>query len=595
MAQAPLLTTTAPRQPDLMAFGFILTGHLTVQEIASYLPDLDLCSFALVERATCDAVLPKNAGHWRTRFRELYDLPRSKALASIPESYKLRKRYLTHLVNFKLGNSGDEQACLKAIRQLILEVSADFDPSASRNINQLYKFFRKSNLLHDAFRWSHVRFLPGTAVPDRDHHLLTVIRVFFFIWTIQFASEEDFPDFYPVSLRKTCYRLEYSQARVLSLTEPNLHRALVEQNGDIDFVGLNHLINLWKFHLCLNPFGQLMENYANLPWYHRPKLHLDHIWILDTLNIGNLWKGALLCLDTESAANFSYHGVDNNAYTDGYFTGGNDFLDMKLAMAPDGRGCMWPRVFEEATHGMPENLKGLADRLDIPQLRPVEPPLDKASRPKFTRATTSPKSGTEAYSKPLTWRLMTDAVEQLLEANRREGLRFPESGSEVKRVPYRILIGNGDRQCLDNKLRFAAILHPLGCHAGIPGWQRISMVGFYVPKSGTAHRGYLDANPEDFDIAMTYEGVVPPTASAIIGYCKNCNDNVLAEPPIPFLYWTVGDLGEQGEEGDDGHTEADTSSDGEKVYEEELAARKAKENMDELEWAMAMEAAHKRS
>ncbi|KAL9580752.1 MAG: hypothetical protein Q9212_004308 [Teloschistes hypoglaucus] len=553
-----------------MAIGFMLTGDSVAKPPQTF------------------AKLPSEAGDPVTQSR------RSKNPASIQDSYKLRKRYLTHLVYFKLGNSGEEQACLKAIRQLILEVSDDSDLSVSRNINQLYKFFRKSNLLHDAFRWSHVRSSPGATVPDWDYHLLTVIRVFFFVWTIQFATEQDFPDFYPVALRKTAYRLEYSQARVLSLTEASLHRTLVEQNGDIDFVRLNHLINLWKYHLCLNPIGQLMENYANLPWYQRPRLHLDQDWIPDNLNIGALWKGALLCLDTDSATNFTYDGIDNNnVYTDGYFTGGNAFLDMALVIGPEGGRCRWPRVFEEATHGMPDNFQGLADRLDTPQLRPVEPPLDKASRPTFTKATTSPKSGTEAYSKPLTWRLMTDAVEQLLQANRHQGLRFPQSGSEAKSVPYRILIGNGDRQCRDNKLRFAAILHPLGCHAGIPGWQRISMVGFYVPKSGTVEGGYLDADPSDFHIAMTYEGVVPPTASAILGYCKSWDDNFPFEPPIPFLYWTVGDQSEQGEEGDNGYTEADRSSDEEEAYGEDLAAREAEKNRDELEWAMAVEAAHK--
>ncbi|KAL9590349.1 MAG: hypothetical protein Q9203_000869 [Teloschistes exilis] len=576
MAQTPLLTT-GPYKVDQMAIGFVLTKP--------------------PQTATCNAVLPKNAGHWRARFQELYDLPRSKNPASIKESYKLRKRYLSHLVYFKLGNSDEEQACLEAIRQLILEVSAASDPSVSRNINQLYKFFRKSNLLHDAFRWSHVRASPGAAVPDWDNHLLTVIRVFFFVWTIQFATEEDYPDFYPVALRKTAYRLEDSQVRILSLTEPSHHRALVAQNGDIDFVGLNHLINLWKFHLCLNLVGSLTENYANLPWYKRPKLHLDQAWIPDTLNIGILWKGALLCVDIDSMTNVTYRGVDNNVYTDDWFTGGNDFLDLQLIAAPEGHRCRWPRVFEEATRGMPDNLQGLANRLDTPQLRSVEPPLDKASRSTFTKATTSPKSGAEAYYKPLTWRLMTDTVEQLLQANRRQGLRFPQSGSEVKRVPYRILLGTGDLRCRDKELRFAAILHPLGCHAGIPGWQRISMVGFYVPKSGTVERGYLDANPSDFRIAMTYEGVVPPTASAILGYCNHWEDNICNEPPIPFLYWTVADIGEQGEEDDNGDSEADTSSneDDEKYHQEELAAREAKANRDELEWAMAMEAAHRRS
>lgn len=56
----------------------------------------------------------------------LYDLPIGKSAASIKESYKLRKRYLNHRIHFKQGNSGEEKACIKAIKQLILGQSLQF-------------------------------------------------------------------------------------------------------------------------------------------------------------------------------------------------------------------------------------------------------------------------------------------------------------------------------------------------------------------------------------------------------------------------------------------------------------------------------------
>lgn len=85
-----------------------------------YLPDKDLKSFSLVQRAARDAVIPANAGHWRQRFRDQYDLPLGKSPAAIKEDYIVRKRFLARRIHLKYGQSPDEVACLKAIRQLII-------------------------------------------------------------------------------------------------------------------------------------------------------------------------------------------------------------------------------------------------------------------------------------------------------------------------------------------------------------------------------------------------------------------------------------------------------------------------------------------
>lgn len=97
-----------------------LKSSQILQEIAVYLPDKDLKSFSLVQRAARDAVIPANAGHWRQRFRDQYDLPLGKVPAAIKEDYILRRCFLTHQIHFNYGQSLDEIACLKAIRQLIV-------------------------------------------------------------------------------------------------------------------------------------------------------------------------------------------------------------------------------------------------------------------------------------------------------------------------------------------------------------------------------------------------------------------------------------------------------------------------------------------
>lgn len=296
--------------------------------------------------------------------------------------------------------------------------------------------------------------------------------------------------------------------------------------------------------------------------------------------------------DPASLRNVYYNDVPKTVYTDGWFTGGNDFLDLTLRGGDPRRRLKWPRVFEEATGALPDNLVGLANRMDIPQLRPVEPPLDKACRPKFTKTTTSPKSGTEAYHKPLAWRLMTDTVEQLLEANRHKGLTFPRPTTKKTRVDYKVFVGNGDATCQDNELRFAAVVHPLGSHGGIPGWKRISMVAFKKPESGSARRGYLDAKEEDFRITMTYEGVILPTGAVMLGYCrKRFEDNTYSDS-IPFVYWSVCRPLEDDEDDDGDNRDSEEHA---FHFQDMIARGEAEDRRDELEWAMAMEAARNRS
>ncbi|KAL8694335.1 MAG: hypothetical protein Q9218_000972 [Villophora microphyllina] len=647
MALAPLLTTTSNK----MAVAFIVTGSLEakrlksfrrlpseiVQEIAKYLPDSDFGSFALVERATCDAVLPSNAGHWRHRFTELYDLPTGKRPASIVSDYKLRKRYLSHLVHFKLGNSGEEKACLRAIKQLILEAPAAAHPLLSRNIDQLWHFMTKSNLLHDAFRWPHVRTSPGEAVPDMDSSLLGIIRVVFFPWTLLTAMSDVLG--YPYSLRQTAYGIEYSQDHVLDLIEPHRDQPLVDHNGEIDLNSLCHMTNVWKFHLAINDHGPLREMFSNLPYWERPRLHLEDSLVQEDMNMGNMWKGALtypllVDADLDSMATVTYNYVSNDVFTTASFTGGNDFLDLKLFRTRRNR-LPWPEVFEKATCGLPHNLEALANRMGIPQLRPVEAPVDKASRPKFTKVTTSPKSGTKAFHKPLAWRSMTDAVEQLIDANHDCGLSYLSTQAKDNGVPYRVLIGNGDKRCKDNKLRFAAgesvptirrdcrtdyelpVLHGLPAQFGVRGFQRISMVAFKTPKTGSAKRGYLDAKEEDFRIRMTYEGVVLPGGTAILGYCTRPPGHLNREQQsFPFFFWTVSpepteqsdDDNDAAADGDgdaaddDGDADGDEEEEVERVGEDdefddgqELSAEELEELQDELEWAERVERAHKRA
>lgn len=52
-------------------------------------------------------------------------------------------------------------------------------------------------------------------------------------------------------------------------------------------------MNLWRWHLAINRQGPLKEMFANLPWWNRPSLHLDRKLVLDAIDFGGIWKGAL--------------------------------------------------------------------------------------------------------------------------------------------------------------------------------------------------------------------------------------------------------------------------------------------------------------
>ncbi|KAI4221199.1 MAG: hypothetical protein LQ349_007902 [Xanthoria aureola] len=200
--------------------GFDAFPSEILQEIAVYLPDKDLKSFSLVQRAARDAVVPANAGHWRQRFRDQYDLPPGKSPAAIKEDYILRKRFLAHRIRLKYGQSPDEVACLKAIRQLIVEVpkhsrgssslelELEPDASPSLNVRQLWRFMKKSNLLHDAFRWTRSETF-------RTNRLLQIIQVFFFGWNV-YCATHDLPGAFPYSLRLTAYAMDESEACALA-------------------------------------------------------------------------------------------------------------------------------------------------------------------------------------------------------------------------------------------------------------------------------------------------------------------------------------------------------------------------------------------
>ncbi|KAL8700970.1 MAG: hypothetical protein Q9201_005162 [Fulgogasparrea decipioides] len=572
-----------------------------VQEIAKYLPDKDLGSFALVQRATYDAVIPANAGHWRQRFKQEFELPKGKSPAAIKADYTMRKKSLHHHVHFKLGHSLDEIACLNAIRQLIIESFSNAETStSSKNIQQLWRFMKKSNLLYDAFRWS-AQGAADESYLARTTNFLRIVQVAFFSWNLHFSTTEDLTAAYPLSLRQTAYAMAYSIPLLLGRHET----LLVDHEGLINLQWLMHLTNFWKFHLAINDEGPLKDMYLDLPVWERIAAWDTKLTHNET-KLGRNWKGSWCkrsqCLPSEvedlcivrSSANalivhplreslteYEHNHISNWVYTEGIFTGGDEFLNLNIDPDPQP-GVPWPEVFEQEVHGLPYNFDSLATWIDPPQLQTIEKPKDKASRARFSKETTSPKSGPDAYRQPLRWRVMTDAME-----NR----KYSGTKTSVNEVKYKVFTGTGDLNAGDLDLNFAGIVHPLPPQFGIPGWQRFSMVSFDTPPTGSIENGFLDAEEQDLRVCWRYEGVILPGGNVILGryhmgdHLRDWEDPDQINKRGPFIYWNVPDQ-EPKDVDDDGAggSEVRMSPDREEMTEEELE--------DEQKWASALKAMH---
>ncbi|KAL8780706.1 MAG: hypothetical protein Q9213_006352 [Squamulea squamosa] len=539
--------------------GFDLFPSEIIQEIAVYLPDKDLRAFALVQRTTCYAVIPANAGHWRYRFKDQYDLPKDKPPAAIKNDYIFRKCFLTHLVHFKYGHSPEEVACLEAIRQLIVEKPQDPVDSAalkpnepsSRNVQQLWRFMKKSNLLFDVFRWTRSQ-------ESSINRLLEVIQVFFFGWHVWCATHQ-ISAAYPLSLRLTAYFVEKSEAVAVALPS----RDLVDAKGQIDFAVLSHLTNLWKFHLAINDDGELHRIFGWLPTEEQ-LMSFSRSLVPNKARLGMKWKGALC----EQPIQFpevavvhpsritrpafpSFHAV-NQVHTNPYLTGGDRLLDLEFASM---RQCgPWPDPFEKeikARSSSPGDIERPINPLECS--RSNARPVSEDFNPVFVKATTTPKSGVEDCHSPVPRGMITDMAKSVGQSN---GEPFSPR-TKMERMEEKHFFGSGEFDVLLPPLNVAGIVQLLPLQCGVPGWQRFSMVSYETPPSGSAEKGFLDADEHHLCPFMRYEGVVLPGDSIIIGRYSLGDEYRNDDDPGQFLqrgtfiYWLSQDDAGESDKGDD--------------------------------------------
>ncbi|KAL8973768.1 MAG: hypothetical protein Q9197_001982 [Variospora fuerteventurae] len=500
------------------------------QEIAKYLSDKDVVSFARLQRETYEAVIPVHAGHWRVRFKQQFDLEEKKSPATIAADYKSRKLHFTHKVFFKFGNDPKEILCLEAIRQMIIESHPHSRNAPSNNYQQLARFKTKSNLLFDAFRLVKPHEAPGGDIEHLINPLLLTIHVVFFADYLICSAVDTLTGAYPLSLRQTVYNIKWSQDVLLDAPE----RPLVNKHGAINMGLLYHLTNFWRFHLVLNDDSSLHTIFINMAREYQPYAPTRRLKE-NTLFSRKRWAGALFHPYVMRQRSFDWNGTKHNdVYTDGFFTGGDGLLALNLDWMP-GK-IPWPQAFEEQVHAFPDPLDDLAQVLDHKyKIRAVERRLSKKERRRMRSKATSPhRSGPDAYRASLPLRPTTI-----------KGGEHAEVIPNAKKLEYRIFFGKFDEFPGDQALNIAGVVHPLPPQSGLPGWQRITMVTYETPASGTPGKGYLDADYVDLSVFMRFEGVVCPGGNIMLGRYrvgeKYDTEIDYGQPKKrgPFIFWNT--------------------------------------------------------
>ncbi|KAL8712287.1 MAG: hypothetical protein Q9220_003438 [cf. Caloplaca sp. 1 TL-2023] len=461
---------------------------------------LNLVSFALVQRCTSDAVIPANAGHWRQRFKALYDSPPGKQPAAIKADYQRRKCFLSPLILFKSGNTPLERSCLAVIQQLIIDTQAGF----SLNLIQLSRFMERSNILHDAFRWQ--------CPLNECGRLLLIMRALFFPLTLHLSITESLSGAYPFSLRRTAYQIYESNEIAFDYRWVEF----VNAGGDINFDLIAYLTNFWKFYMAIDEEGWYCHYFTDLDAHDQPKLWKGKIQE-GRANLPHKWKGAIASPDDEPLVKS---------------------LELNLVLPS---AISWPKLHDDQIRGYSHSLGDLAPQIAHPENPSMVGSLaDEESYSTIYRTSQLQSPGVEADNGTRSASLSPGTRQDDIKA-KLDRLMYSDLNARVDNtdLEYKVFHGTGDHDAEDYDMDFAGIVHALPSQNGVPGWQRFRMASFETPSTGSASNGYLDADVDDLleNVECTYEGVVMPGATMIIGRYHiapiKCSG--------PFIYWNVPD------------------------------------------------------
>ncbi|MCJ1253742.1 hypothetical protein MMC24_001554 [Lignoscripta atroalba] len=434
------------------------------QQIVSFLPDdKDLRSFDLTCRQTHDAISSQRSSIWRLRFAQLFDLLPHKSSIELKRKYQCRRKIMQKSCYFKEGHEPTERRYLELFRDLIVESFANANPDrksiakpTSNNLEQLLRLVKKSDLLHKLFYPQ-----SGKGIPDP---LLQTIQLLLTHWSLD------------LSLYCPTYGYHISQKAVYS--HPKDCPLFLDQHMrvvNVEF--LLHIANFFKYHITHKDEGILNYDFELLSHDKKPKAWQKSLE-QGLSKPGSKWMGSyaylhdpadmVLIRDIEAGDHVFIDSIDTDT-TDGFQTLTLDF----------DNPMPWPLAFEHHLRSIPP--PALVHALKNPLLKP---------RPSSEKATTSPTHvqgpGLRQQDSPRrsfapTTTPITPPATPKPPPN---ALLFPPKvfphPKPKPRLDYLPFTGSG----IDAEpFHCAGNIHPLPPQQGIPGWQRITMMKYFAPRS----------------------------------------------------------------------------------------------------------------
>ncbi|KAK3081322.1 hypothetical protein LTS18_007965 [Coniosporium uncinatum] len=262
-------------------------------------------------------------------------------------------------------------------------------------------------------------------------------------------------------------------------------------NGlEINVAWVLHCVNFFKYHLTRAEEQTMFEAYDGLHRDEHPQGWPERLREGSHV-LGRHWKGTYAYLERHEMMHIRTVKPTQQIYPDMNINGGDKALQtLTLDFPPSdvAANMPWPRVFERHLNSLPTGHKQPKTR--IQHRKGMPPPPAEA-----------------------------------------ENVRFQGAGWD------------------DEQYYSAGYLNPLPPQEGIPGWQRMTMMKYFITPNGAF----------DADALWAYEGVVLPGGQIIVGRWWSPEEDSSDLYSGPFIFWNV-DKAVALEDGDEGEgEEMDTS------------------------------------
>ncbi|KAF1989443.1 hypothetical protein K402DRAFT_452164 [Aulographum hederae CBS 113979] len=488
--------------------------------------DQAICNYRSICRSTQAAVDERGCYVWSDAFARNFDREPGLRGEKLKQMYQTRRKRLRKGANFRMGYGNREQQILYILRDLICNSNsaATKDGEDSPNYRTLARFVVNHDILRQFckhqthFFETTNRFRGHNVATSKPQALLLAVQITLSAFTFSLAPEMSF---------KT-WSFGESQRRAYG----DIQRDQVVQGNVVNLSWVAHVINFFKNHMC-NPTDQTMfDAYSELPTEEQPSGWTEKLKN-GAGNLGTYWKGTYAYLERNEMADIRSSSVlddQDEIYTDKNIDGGARAIQTLTLEFPEKKSDFtfpWPRQFEQIlksitpppSTGFPRT-RAQHQRFDGPNSSPTQlhtPPATPSSRPyidprnpRAASRTPSPHaSRRNSPTSPTTPGANSNsAIDTFINSN----VRFQGKGWD------------------EENFYSTGWLNALPSQQGIPGWQRMTMMKYFIMEDGTF----------DNEALWAYEGVVLPGGKIIVGRWWAPSEVDMA--PLysgPFILWNV--------------------------------------------------------